>query len=299
MRQSSRGKSADGCSQPSELFAWISSQDKVQPVASWTDRRLTCRYSYSPSSESSSYGEPGQDFGAVAVHGDAVRFVLCDGVSLSYRGDFGAKLLGEGLFEWLRGFPGMEIEPAVRLLKELSYKAGKALERLELPAELPPMLKDVLLEKRSRGTAAMFACGYLIRPTREREGKLWLMWQGDLRIRFWLAGQEQRLLPETSFRTEERWTSLNPGCGSELLAAAKSPHMAALPLSAKESGGLLLYTDGLQVLDAAGLPLSGSELTSALNGGAAGWLEDDASLLEVSWSGTEPDGKNGKRFQKH
>ncbi|GGA38770.1 protein phosphatase 2C domain-containing protein [Paenibacillus physcomitrellae] len=292
MRMTPRGIGKGGQGPHSELFMWLSSQDTVQPVTSWSDGGLTCRYGYSPSSESSSYGEPGQDFGAVAVHGNSVRFVLCDGVSLSYRGDFGAKLLGEGLFEWLREPPGMEIEPAVRLLEALSFKAEQALDCLELPAGLPPMLRDVLLEKRSQGTAAMFTCGYLVRPTPEQEGELWLMWQGDLRIRLWRDEQEQRPLPETSFRTEERWTSMSSARQSRLQrskTAAQYPHMVHLPIPSREKGGLLLYTDGLQSLDKAGLPLSGCELTDALRGGAAGWLEDDASLLEVSWNGVEPD----------
>lgn len=74
-----------------QQFAYISSQTGDQPLSSHHSRFM-CRYGYGRSAESASMGESGQDFAAVRIHKSVCCFVLCDGVGLSYRGDFAAAI---------------------------------------------------------------------------------------------------------------------------------------------------------------------------------------------------------------
>ncbi|WP_223067434.1 hypothetical protein [Paenibacillus caui] len=265
----------------SEPLVWRSRQDRIQPVTSWRNRNLTCRYAYSPSADSCSLGEPGQDYGAVAADEQTVRFVLCDGVSLSYRGDFGARILGEQLLRWLQEPPGTDLNQIQELLVRVSQEAAKGLKRLHLPDDLPPLVREVLLEKRKQGTEAMFVCGHISRPRQGRAGRLWLLWQGDIRIRLWNEDGESRLIPANKFQTSERWSSRPENSGM-------LPHLYTGRLDRLGSGGLIVYSDGLQTLDMKELPLSGRDLEQALQAEQSGGLQDDASVLELSWSGAAP-----------
>lgn len=276
MKLTSR-KGGTGDWQQADLL-WISDQKLIQPLSVWSHAKLAARYAYSPSAESCSQGEPGQDFAAVASDGRSARFVLCDGVSLSYRGDYGARILGEELFAWLKRVPEADLESKIsRLLTAISRKADKGLDKLKLPEGLSPLVRDVLLEKRQLGTEAMFACGYIAMPSRGRKGKLWLMWQGDIRIRFWNGRGEALLLPPEQFNTLDRWSSRPAKAGT-------APYCYSRPLSAEENGGLLIYSDGLESLDDKVIPLPGRELERALAAEASGGLPDDGSLLELNWN---------------
>lgn len=275
MKKTSR-KGAAVAGEPANLH-WISNQAQVQPVSVWTRANLSGRFAYSPSAESCAQSEPGQDFAAIASDGKEARFVLCDGVSLSYRGDFGARILGEGLFDWLKRSPRTDPDRIDRLLEDLSHKAEKGLEKLALPEELSPLVRDVLLEKRRSGTEAMFACGHLVVPRQGREGRLWLMWQGDIRIRLWSGQSERFALPPEQFKTADRWSSRAEKAGA-------GPFFYSSRLPNREAGGLLIYSDGLQLLDGKDIPLPERELSKALFGEDTDGLSDDGSFLELSWN---------------
>lgn len=260
-------------------FEWISHQNYVYPLAEKSTRRFTCRYTYSPSDETLELGEASQDYLAVGIDGLSCRFVICDGVSLSYRGDFAARFLGSRIFNWLGQSMDLSKEGFEQFLQDLVPEASEAADSLELPSGMPYLLREVLKDKRSRGAESMYLCGRIELPDGGRQGSIWLAWQGDCRVRRWVDHAEVATKPD-SFDTRERWSGRHGVIGG-------SPHVYAEDfMKANENYRLMIYTDGFKRLDGCGEP---SEIITLLNRmltnqAKEAHLEDDASWLELTWN---------------
>ena len=61
------------------------------------------RYAYSRSSDTQKANDLGQDFLAFSSNKNRFAFALCDGVSQSFYGDLGARILGTKLLQSLWG----------------------------------------------------------------------------------------------------------------------------------------------------------------------------------------------------
>ncbi|USB31982.1 hypothetical protein [Paenibacillus sp. YPG26] len=261
-------------------FVWTSQQNQLYPLMETLTSHFSCRYTYSPSEDTLGSGEASQDYLAVGVDGNSCRFVVCDGVSLSYRGDFAAGFLGRRIFNWLGYTPELSAEGFERFLNDLVPEASESANRLDLPPDMPPLLRDVLEEKRSRGIESMYLCGRIELPeARGDSGRLWLAWQGDCRLRRWVNNEELIIEPGT-FVTRERWSGRHGISGS-------SPHVYTEELiRQKTEHRIMLYTDGLKLLDRCGNP---DEITSVLKRifvrqSEGEHLEDDASWLDLTWN---------------
>jgi hypothetical protein len=209
------------------------------PVTSRQRERFGYRYAYARSADSRAHNDPGQDYLILREDGRRLAFVLCDGVSQSFYGDLAAQLLGDALVEWLwnRNPPNPEAfrEELADFLDALVETAAARVAEHPLPENLPPIVRQVLEEKRALGSETTFVAGLLDTDA----DVLLLAWMGDSRLRLWgKEGERTDRLGDT-FHTQERWSTRRGRIG-EL-------HTARMPLSGLRY--LIAYSDGLARLD--------------------------------------------------
>lgn len=135
------------------------------------------------------YGESGQDFAAVRIHKSVCCFVLCDGVGLSYRGDFAARYLGSSLLDWMERGQDLSADQLRGYLERLAGTAAEELDQRPLDHE-SGLMRSVLEDKRRQGSQSMYICGKIELPKRGSRGRLRLAWQGDSRLRLWNGAEE-------------------------------------------------------------------------------------------------------------
>ena len=70
-------------------------------VTEITEGPFSFRYAYARSKDSQINNESGQDYITWRDNSEKLVFALCDGVSKSFFGEIGAKLLGNMLVSWL------------------------------------------------------------------------------------------------------------------------------------------------------------------------------------------------------
>ncbi|QOS78452.1 hypothetical protein JNUCC31_27700 [Paenibacillus sp. JNUCC31] len=271
----SAGGKGSHAKQHSGSFRYVSVQTGEQPLTRYQGA-FKCRYGYGRAAETVNQGDTGQDFAAVRMNGNVCTFVLCDGVGMSYLGDFAARFLGNALLEWLETDQHPSSVTMERLLQDLTVPASEQLEKLQPLDNSPVLLREVLMEKRSRGSQAMYVCGRIELSGGARKSRMWLAWQGDSRIRLWRGGQEQSGAFQLHCRTNERWSTLDGPVGGK-------PHIYEAKLSAGEPIRLQLYTDGLNDLDAIEAYIPDEQIQVLLDARHTGGLEDDAAFIELEW----------------
>lgn len=252
------------------------------PVTQQSMPGFTFRYAFDRSADSQKAGAPGQDYLTVIAEGKRLAFVLCDGVSQSFYGDLAARILGGSLVDWLWAgdLPPerANFEQALEVfLDQLNLTAHAEVENFTLPADLAPMLRTVLDRKRSLGSETTFMAGCLD----QAQGRVWLAWMGDSRLRIWRDMQERTdlLLGLDNFQTRERWSTHRGRIGTL--------HTVVLP--ADEITRLLTYSDGLARLDrrVGSRSPSPATLEQVISESQKLPVSDDISLLEV-WPGAAP-----------
>jgi len=253
-------------------------QDRETPVTGQQRRKFGYRYAYARSADSRANNDPGQDFLCLREDGQRLVFALCDGVSQSFYGDLAARLLGEALVDWL--WDKAPSDPAAlpsaleAFLDSLVVSAGRQVEAHPLPDDLPPMVRQVLEQKRALGSETTFAAGRLDLS----RGRLDLAWMGDSRLRLWgHEGEITARLGET-FHTQERWSTRRGRIGS----------LHTFTLSTRDLRYLMAYSDGLAILDKI---LSRHFRAASIEAIIADSLRrpesDDISFLEI-WLGDRP-----------
>jgi hypothetical protein len=256
-------------------FRYVSVQTGEQPLTRYQGK-LKCRYGYGRAAESVNQGDAGQDFVAIRMQGNVCHFVLCDGVGMSYLGDFAARFLGSSLLEWLEKTATLTAEGVERFLQNLTGAASEQLEQLQPLDTSPLLLREVLMEKRSQGSQAMYVCGRIELTSGGRKSRAWLAWQGDSRIRLWRNGQEQSEPFQKHCKTSERWSTREGSVGGR-------PHVFEMKGSGSEPFRLQLYTDGLNDLDAIVTYIPDEHIQVLLDAAHTGGLEDDAAFIELEW----------------
>ncbi|WP_244364319.1 hypothetical protein [Paenibacillus cellulositrophicus] len=260
-----------------DMFTFISSQAQEQPLASHSGRVL-CRYAYGRAMETLLQGENGQDFVGVQTYGDVCNFVLCDGVSMSYQGDFAARFLGNTLLDWLDHTRDWSSAGFTDFMTSITESASAQLRRLAPPGGVPSLLREVLEDKQRMGSQSMYICGRIELPiSRKKQGRLWMAWQGDSRLRFWKDGLEVSEHFDDTFRTNERWSTLTGPVGGK-------PHVYQTRLDYGMPMRLQLYTDGLADLDPIHQVLPDELIQILLDAPHTDGLQDDAAFLELQWS---------------
>lgn len=244
-----------------------------------TGERFSYCLAYARATETQTTDSLGQDYLTLCEDGETFTFVLCDGVSQSFYGDLAAKYLGDALLTWLRDLPDaledtVDFRTALRdTLQALTVTGTRQVQQLSLPSDLPGMLREVLEEKRSLGSEAMFVCGRIDLPNSELpRGRALLAWMGDARLRVWGETRELKLPGE--FKTEQRWSTRRGPVMSE-------PHVYAVPLHDGETAitRLMAYSDGLTDLDTWDTLPSDAELSALIAQAKASPLSDDIAFL--------------------
>jgi len=262
---------------------WLSQSEETE-VQEAVGVDWTYHYGYSRSAESREGGDDGQDYVSLSEDEDSLLFVVCDGISMSYFGDFAARFLGDALIEWLMKLaakPLTEEELQISLQRFLTDKAREAtcaLQEHVIPDHIKGMLREVLLAKKAKGSGTVFGCGRLDRPGPAfPNGRLVLAWQGDVRLRLWDGRTECSHRLGNRFDTRHQWNSVVGPVGS-------APHVICESLNTwEEGGGLLLYSDGLKALDQLA-SITRDDLAAVLKREAVDPSSDDMSVVHVRWA---------------
>jgi hypothetical protein len=205
-----------------------------------------------------------------------LAFALCDGVSQSFMGDLAARLLGEGLIAWLWDRDERVSDPSSfhaaldQHLRGLVERASDQVRAFQLPAELPPMVVEVLEQKRLLGSESTFAAGLLNFST----GQVLLAWMGDSRLRVWGRHDTRTIDLGDTFHTRERWSSRQGLVGQS--------HLVVLPLL--DMLRLDVYSDGLAALDDYKDIVDDQALDALIRTIGETPASDDISFLEIRLS---------------
>ncbi len=245
------------------------------PVTTRQRSRFGYRYAYARSADSRAQNDSGQDYLTLREDGVCLAFALCDGVSQSFYGDLAARLLGDALVDclWGKQFPAPETfrESLAAFLDGLVEAATAQVAAHPLPENLPPLLRQVLEEKRSLGSETTFVAGLLDTDA----GFLYLAWMGDSRLRLWGPDGEFTAQLGDTFHTQERWSTRRGRIG-EL-------HTFVVPL--QDLRYLAAYSDGLARLDKTMLRhLRDASIQAVIESTSFRPESDDVSFLEV-WLG--------------
>lgn len=244
------------------------------------------RHAYARSADSQAAGEVGQDYLTVGYGPGCCCFALCDGVSQSFYGDLAARFLGDALLDWLWALAPDQLgtgplEARIgRCLQELTLAGRAAVQTHPLPADLSPLVRHVLEQKRALGSEAMFVCGRLDLPGPDfPDGRLVASCLGDSRLRLWGPSGEQTQLLSGSCATAQRWSTHRGAVGG-------APHVWVMPLRRGDDWlltRLVAYSDGLSLLDGAAAPLSPEALQAVIAEAGQSALSDDIAFLELTW----------------
>ncbi|MCI0645799.1 MAG: fibronectin type III domain-containing protein [Chloroflexi bacterium] len=255
------------------------------PVQVRTQPQYTYRFAYARSADSQSTGDTGQDYLVVLEEEATFIFALCDGVSQSFFGDIAARTLADALVAWLAGEPAADstvAESAVfcqalhDYLQSLTATASQRINHFALPEDTPPLLRDVLEQKRQLGSESTFVCGRVDLPKNGWPGgRLALAWMGDSRLRLWGLQEERSQLFGDTFHSGQRWSTRRGPIGGP-------PNCLVSTLSGL--AGLTVYSDGLALLDGYGRLPDDRELNQLLAQAQARPESDDISFLDLALS---------------
>jgi hypothetical protein len=259
-------------------------QDRESPVRAGVGGGFAWRYAYARAADSIAMDDRGQDYLTLRWADGVVAFSLCDGVSLSFYGDLAARLLGDELVRWLWDhLPPDADAGAIRAalmadLIALTAPATEAVQALELPPSLAPLLRAVLEEKRRAGSESTFVCGRLDLPSAAfPAGRAVLAWMGDTRLRFWGPDGERTVELGDSFQTAQRWSSCRGPVNGEVNVFAATVERDGQRALTR----LLAYSDGLAALDPLAMPPSNVELTDSIDQAGRSAASDDVAVLDL------------------
>ncbi|MDQ0885092.1 hypothetical protein QFZ81_000180 [Paenibacillus sp. V4I9] len=241
------------------------------------------QYGYSRSAETREAGDSGQDYLSFLEEEGSLLFVICDGVSMSYFGDFAAKFLGDHLIDWLININEDDQSEETlqqilnQYLKEIAVRATESLKGHQIPPHIKGMLREVLAAKKEHGSGAIYGCGRIDLPSKKfPEGRILLAWQGDVRLRLWTDHTEWTTKLGDRFYTHHQWNST---CGP----VGGMPHVFCETLRDWGSqGSILLYSDGLKALNNLER-ISGKQLQLTLTKEGQNPSSDDMSVFHVRW----------------
>lgn len=257
---------------------------------------FTWRYAYVRSADTRAADDLGQDRLVVRCDATAFAFAVCDGVSQSFFGDLAARILADGLIDWLwesladsRDAASIEVTMA-RHLDDLVGAGNEAVHSYPLADDLPQRLRNVLEQKRAIGSESTFVCGRIDRPSeRFPEGCAVFAWLGDTRLRLWGPEGERTSELGDTFLSSEHWSTSRGTIGPLLVPVM--PHVCVVPLLKLGRPTLvrvMAYSDGLALLDTFTEPLSDTEISALIASATESSTSDDIAFLELSTFALEP-----------
>ncbi len=244
-------------------------QDAETPLTTLATPFGTVLYLYARSGDSVSAGTVGQDYVAFRYDDANLTFAVCDGVGQSFMGDLAARVLGNGLVDWLwdikRPMTAEEFsETAAEALNELTESSAQQVTDFKLPEHLPPIVKQALEMQRQYGSESMFVAGRIHLDSSEP----WvaICWLGDSPVAaIDIDGKLVDLGPKG--HTSERWNATTGIKGTVHTWVG----------SAKQVARVAGYTDGLGIN---GVPVD-ADLVRLMKTWRNDPPGDDASLFDV------------------
>lgn len=238
------------------------------------------RYAYARSADSQSSNDTGQDYLTFFEDQHTIIFALCDGVSQSFFGDLAARFLGQALVKWLGSTAPSTADDFCSALDQhlanLTQAASQHVSKFVIPDDIPPMLQDVLEEKRVFGSESTFVCGRIDFPKDSLpNGRLMLAWMGDSRLRLWGNGQERSQVLGNTFHTDQRWSTRRGPVGGR-------PNCFVSSLSGVNR--IAAYSDGLTVLDSYQTLPDNNAVNKVITDSQNQPQSDDIAFLEIALS---------------
>lgn len=245
---------------------------------------FSVRFASVRSTDSKEHMQPGQDYISIEIDNDIAVFVICDGVSQSFYGDFASRFLGEELLRWMREDMPTELQLGqirTRLTDFLittSSLAGRELEKYQVPDDAPELLREVLEEKRALGSQTTYVCGLVELPGRNfPKGRAVFSWMGDTRLRLGQGKGLGTLLTDTKGGGRRKWSSLKGPVGGEPELFVKE----LLSKGKRRFDRVVAYTDGLPALDKLKTKPGNKELSNLIEESINSSTSDDSSYLEI------------------
>jgi hypothetical protein len=244
-------------------------QDAETPLTTLSTPFGTVLYLYARSGDSVSSATVGQDYVTFQYGKANLAFTVCDGVGQSFMGDLAARVLGDGLTEWLWGIDrprdANSFSKAVTdALDRLTEKSARQVAEFKLPEHLPPLVVQALEMQRKYGSESMFVAGRL--SLAGDDPWIALCWLGDSPVAaIDIDGQLVDLGPKG--HTSERWNSSTGVKGTVHTWVGGAERVARV------AG----YTDGLGVES---VPTD-ADLARMMRSWVKDPPADDASLFDV------------------
>lgn len=240
------------------------------------------RYAYARSRDSRSNNENGQDYITWRVGHDKLVFALCDGVSKSFFGDIGSRILGNMLVDWLWEFQFDQYQTGYDKTRQLENylnsiveSSGKIIDQVDLKKIDNQYVRDALSYRRSlSGTQSNFVCGILEKAGEKLDfGNIELFWLGDAKLKIF------NKLVDLSNQLNATWNS-KAGWSSKSGVTGQLQHYQA---TLNELDTIIAFSDGLDEIDDLISPkLHSSELSIRMTELNDIPGSDDISYLEIS-----------------
>lgn len=265
------------------MYTFYSDQKKETPISSIYQDPFSVRYGYARANETQEADDLGQDFLAFEIKDKSLVFAVCDGVSLSFCGDLAARFLSEKLMRWLGELPTEDFqneklvkEKLTQYLTELKGQGTEAIRRHRLPTALPPILKEVLEEKRTKGSETMFFCGRIdIDDVITKKATVFLASSGDIRLRAWNAlgeiKEQTTIVPET----KKRWSTKDGLIGGEISTVTG--------VELGDVRRVAVYSDGFAAIDGLAAIPPTDQLQILVKKSLQSPYSDDLSFLDMAW----------------
>lgn len=255
------------------------------PLSSLQAGLFSIRCTYARSRESRQGDDMGQDYITYRVTDDSILFCVCDGVSQSFYGNLAAKYLGDSLLQFMSEsdcFNSADSEVVKYKLssglQQMTAPATNMINHYELPSHIGGLFREVLEEKRLKGSETTFVCGKISYTADSNKGQITVAWLGDTAIRLFDHGTEIPGLV-SGFSQWNRWSTCHGVMG-------EGPSILSMDL-AKGSGRpncIQVFTDGLMGYRNWKRYPENAELRQMIETSYNHVASDDVSFLEIRWN---------------
>ncbi len=248
------------------------------PVTFVTAPGIYLRYAYSRSGDSMANHIDGQDYLCFQHNDQRFVFVICDGVGSSFCGNLAARILGDGLLEWLwsvdityLGGEAALAEAATSALNRLQKQAKHEVDDYRIPDQIPPLVRQALEAQRTYGSEAVFVALRVDHPSPTiPDGLISLCWMGD---------SQMHVLDEqgTEIDIGGSWDNANRWSTTQGVRGRMSTWMKEL----NHVGRIVAFTDGLATHAAKITGYSDDYLDRQIRAGARMPTSDDVTFIDV------------------
>lgn len=259
-------------------------QAKEASVTEIREGPFLFRYAYARSRDSRSNNEKGQDYITWRVSSDKLVFALCDGVSKSFYGEVGARILGNVLVGWLwqnkfddYWFDDEKPRQLERYLNSIIDSAESIIEQVDLNIIDNAYIRDALDSRRLQtGTQSNFVCGVIELPGEKHVfGNIELFWLGDAKIKIFNNVHDLSDQLHAQWNSKEGWSSREGVIG-------KIQHYQG---TFENLDSIIAHSDGLdQIRSILSPTLHSVELDRRIQEQNGTPQSDDISYLEISIS---------------